>query len=140
MVAPGPRRDPTRPYSRANREGGKQPRAGLVVLPLSGCDLPVPPMPSGRTWGMAEVAMWEELWQSPQATQWFDAYVPLVAMYVQIVCQSLAGKATAGLAQEARHLADHLGLSPAGMRTLGWQMEPVNTSTGELHALPGGAA
>ncbi|WP_030660557.1 hypothetical protein [Streptomyces cellulosae] len=84
--------------------------------------------------------MWEELWASPQATQWFDAYVPLVAMYVQIVCQSLSGKATAGLAQEARHLADHLGLSPAGMRTLGWQMEPVNVATGELRALPGGAA
>ncbi|MFJ4819465.1 hypothetical protein [Streptomyces sp. NPDC088801] len=73
---------------------------------------------------------------SPQATQWHDAYVPLVAMYVQIVCQSLAGKATAGLAQEARHLADHLGLSPAGMRTLGWQMEHVDTHAGELHALP----
>ncbi|MEV6055008.1 hypothetical protein [Streptomyces sp. NPDC052107] len=84
--------------------------------------------------------MWNELWVSPQATQWHDAYVPLVAMYVQIVCQSLAGRATAGLAQEARHLAEQLGLSPAGMRTLGWQMEAVDTSTGELHALPGGAA
>ncbi|MEU4735102.1 MULTISPECIES: hypothetical protein [Streptomyces] len=61
-------------------------------------------------------------------------------MYVQIVCQSFSGRATAGLAQEARHLADHLGLSPAGLRTLGWQMESVDTATGELHALPGGAA
>ncbi|KAF0651731.1 hypothetical protein K701_01995 [Streptomyces fradiae ATCC 10745 = DSM 40063] len=84
--------------------------------------------------------MWDDLWVSPQATQWADAYVPLVAMYVQIVCQSFSGRATAGLAQEARHLADHLGLSPAGLRTLGWQMESVDTATGELHALPGGAA
>ncbi|MFI9562408.1 hypothetical protein [Streptomyces rishiriensis] len=84
--------------------------------------------------------MWAELWASPQATQWFDAYVPIVAMYVQIVCQSLRGSATAGLAQEARHLADHLGLSPSGMRSQGWVMEAVNTHTGELHALPGGAA
>jgi hypothetical protein len=140
MVAPGPRRDPTRPYSRTHREGGKQPRADLVVLPLSGCDLPVPDMPSGREWSDAERAMWGELWASPQATQWHDAYVPLVAVYVQIVCQSLSSKATAGLAQEARHLADHLGLSPAGMHTLGWQMEAVDVRTGELHALPGGAA
>jgi hypothetical protein len=93
-------------------------------------------MPSGRTWSEAEAAMWEELWASPQATQWHDAYVPLVALYVQVVCQSLSGRATAGLAQEARHLADHLGLSPAGLRTLGWQMEPVDVSTGELHVLP----
>ncbi|MGY4928281.1 hypothetical protein [Streptomyces sp. 900105755] len=77
---------------------------------------------------------------SPQATQWFDAYVPLVAMYVQIVCQSLACKATAGLAQEARHLAEQLGLSPAGMRTLGWQMETVDTTTGQITVLHGGAA
>ncbi|WP_256918848.1 hypothetical protein [Streptomyces hilarionis] len=97
-------------------------------------------MPAGRAWNEAERAMWDELWASPQATQWHDAYVPLVSMYVQIVCQSLRGNATAGLAQEARHLAEQLGLSPAGLRTLGWQMEPVNISTGELHALPGGAA
>ncbi|RSR99566.1 hypothetical protein EF913_23110 [Streptomyces sp. WAC04189] len=80
--------------------------------------------------------MWAGLWESPQATQWYDAYVPIVATYVQIVCQSLSGRATAGLAQEARHLADHLGLSPAGMRTLGWQMEQVDAHTAELHALP----
>lgn len=140
MVTPGPRRDPTRPYSRTHREGGKQSRVGLVVLPLSGCDLPVPDMPTGRAWGEAEATMWADLWESPQATQWHDAYVPIVALYVQVVCQSLSGRATAGLAQEARHLADHLGLSPAGMRTLGWQMEEVDTRTGELHALPGGAA
>lgn len=80
--------------------------------------------------------MWANLWESPQATQWYDAYVPIVATYVQLVCQSLSGKATAGLAQEARHLADHLGLSPAGMRTLGWQMEQVDAHAAELHALP----
>ncbi|MGW1260089.1 phage terminase small subunit [Streptomyces sp. NPDC002513] len=139
MVAPGPRRDPTRPYSRTHRDDRKPPRAGIVVLPLSGCDLPVPDLPPGRSWSEAERTMWGELWASPQATQWHDAYVPLVAMYVQIVCQSLAGRATAGLAQEARHLAEQLGLSPAGLRTLGWQMEAVDTGTGELHALPGGA-
>ncbi len=138
MVAPGPRQRPETKYSRAHREGGKQPRAGLVVLPLSGCDLPVPDLPAGRVWSDAERTMWAELWASPQATQWHDAYVPLVAMYVQIVCQSLAGKATAGLAQEARHLAEQLGLSPAGLRALGWRMEQVDTESGELYALPGG--
>ncbi|WP_455680010.1 phage terminase small subunit [Streptomyces rubrogriseus] len=136
MVTPGPRRDPTRPYSRANREGGKQPRAALVVLPLAGCDLPVPPMPPGRTWTEAEEVMWVGLWESPQATQYDDSYIPLVALYVQIVCQSLSSRATAGLASEARYLADHLGLSPAGLRTLGWVMEQPDTHGAELHALP----
>ncbi|MFJ8495624.1 hypothetical protein ACIRBZ_45950 [Streptomyces sp. NPDC094038] len=99
----------------------------------------MPDLPAGRMWSEAERAMWGDLWVSPQATQWHDAYVPLVATYVQIVCQSFAGKATAGLAMEARHLAEQLGLSPAGMRALGWQMETVDTTTGVIHALPGGA-
>ncbi|MEU6703049.1 hypothetical protein [Streptomyces wuyuanensis] len=96
-------------------------------------------MPTGRPWTEAERAMWAELWESPQATQWHDSYVPIVALYVRVVCDSLTGRVTAGLAQEARHLADHLGLSPAGLKTLGWVMESVDTTTAEIHALPGGA-
>ena len=93
-------------------------------------------MPPGRAWSDAEQQMWSSLWESPQATQWDDSYVPIVALYVQVVCQSYAGRATAGLAAEARYLADHLGLSPAGLKTLGWVMESVDTATGQLHALP----
>ncbi|MCX4825118.1 hypothetical protein OG883_35710 [Streptomyces sp. NBC_01142] len=114
--------------------------SGPIVLPLAGCDLPVPDMPSGRPWTEAERTMWADLWGSPQATQWNDSYVPIVALYVRVVCDSLTGRVTAGLAQEARHLADHLGLSPAGLKTLGWVIESVDTTTGVLHALPGGAA
>ncbi|MET8818234.1 hypothetical protein [Streptomyces rochei] len=84
--------------------------------------------------------MWTSLWESPQATQWYDAYVPFIATYVQTVCQILSGTATAGLAQEVRHMADHLGLSPAGLRTLGWQMEQADAHAAELHALPAPAS
>ncbi|MFI2029122.1 hypothetical protein ACH465_15065 [Streptomyces buecherae] len=80
-------------------------------------------MPTGRSWNEAERDMWASLWATPQATQWDASYAPVVAVYVQVVCQSIGGRATAGLAQEVRHLADHLGLSPAGLRTLGWEVE-----------------
>ncbi|MFE2019980.1 hypothetical protein ACFW9O_18285 [Streptomyces sp. NPDC059499] len=43
---------------------------------------------------------------------------------------------TAGLAAEARYLADHLGLSPAGLKTLGWELEREGTGMGELHTVP----
>ncbi|OKJ42811.1 hypothetical protein AMK22_07610 [Streptomyces sp. CB01580] len=80
--------------------------------------------------------MWDELWQSPQATQYDDSFVPIVALYVRVVCDAFSGRVTAGLAQEARHLADHLGLSPAGMKSLGWRMEEVDARTGEIHDAP----
>lgn len=131
MVAPGPRQKPWTPHSRANRgKGGTAPT--LVTLPQAGCLLPAPDLPAGRPWTEPERAMWAELWASGQATQWTEAYVPIVALYVRVVCDAFAGRVTAGLAQEARHLADHLGLSPAGMKSLGWVMEYVDTITGEL--------
>lgn len=139
-MRPGPRPNPNAPYSRARRGEPKARHTGPVVLPLSGSDLPAPDLPSGRAWSAHEQAMWADLWSSPQSTQWDDAYVPLVALYVQITCQSFAGRATAGLAAEARYLSEHLGLSPAGMRSLGWELEQVDESTGELYALPGAAA
>jgi hypothetical protein len=106
------------------------------VLPLAGCGDPIPDMPAGRAWTEPERTMWTELWESPQATQYDDSYVPIVALYVRVVCDAITGRVTAGLAQEARHLADHLGLSPAGLKTLGWQMEQVDARTGEVHDAP----
>ncbi|MET7369220.1 hypothetical protein ABZS61_25855 [Streptomyces sp. NPDC005566] len=80
--------------------------------------------------------MWAELWASGQATMWDDSFVTIVAMYVRITCDAFTGSVTAGLAAEARYLADHLGLSPAGLKTLGWELEREGAGMGELHTMP----
>ncbi|MEU4823111.1 hypothetical protein AB0H37_14670 [Actinomadura sp. NPDC023710] len=118
---PGPKADPSRPYSR-HRERGSSARK-VVVLPER-CDLPAPEMPAGREWSEAERDRWAELWSSPQAVMWDVSYVSAVAMYVSHVSAVLAGAASAWHAQESRHLAEQLGLTPRGMLALGWVLEP----------------
>ncbi|MGY1452660.1 phage terminase small subunit [Streptomyces sp. ICN903] len=115
---PGPRPNPAKPYS---RHRPKETRGGLVLLPPT-CDLPVPPLPPGREWSEAERQTWEELWTGPQANQWDDSFIPVVAMFVCHCSAILAGRASAWMAQEARHLSDRLGLTPQGMAALGWAL------------------
>lgn len=112
----GPRPNPAKPYSRYRPKGAK---AGLVYLPPS-CDLPVPPLPDDRPWTAAEEQRWEELWTGPQANEWDDSFIPVVAMFVAHTAAILSGRASAWMAQEARHLSDRLGLTPQGMAALGW--------------------
>lgn len=116
MASPHP--DPSKPHSRYRQKG----RANLVVLPADGCDLPAPDLPPGREWSDTERKVWAELWRSPQASQWDDSFAPLAAMFVVYHLAVLSGEATAWMAQEARHLADRLGLSPAGLIACGWRL------------------
>lgn len=116
MPAP---RNPSKPYSRAHRGQG---RAALVSLPAQGCTLPVPDMPAGREWTDADRARWEELWQSPQATQWDDTARGTVALLIVYEAAILAGEASAWQAQEARHAGEALGLTPRAMAQLGWRI------------------
>lgn len=114
----GPKADPTKPHSRHRpRDAGRR----VVVLPPQ-CDLPAPKLPAGREWTRADRRLWRELWSSPQASQWDDSHASSVAMYVCHVAAVLSGTAAAWQAQEARHLADELGLTPRGMLALGWVM------------------
>ena len=53
---------------------------------------------------------------------WDDSFVSTVGMYVAHVSAVLAGEASAWQAQEARHLSDRLGLSPAGLIACGWRL------------------
>jgi hypothetical protein len=91
----------------------------VVVLPPQ-CDLPVPRLPRGRDWTREERALWRQVWTSPQASQYDDSYAPTVAANVAHCSAILAGSAAAWQAQEFRRLGDALGLTPAGLRALGW--------------------
>lgn len=117
---PGPKPNPERPHSRHRPSARSR---GLILLPVNGCELPAPKLPAGRTWSRDERRAWRELWAAPQASQWDDSAVAVVAMFVVHSGAVLSGSATAWQAREARHLADALGLTPAGMAALGWKIE-----------------
>lgn len=117
-----PQRDPRKPHSRYGPNRGRDREAETVYLPLEH-GYEVPPLPKGREWSESEKEMWQDLWESPQASQWIDSVVPTVATYVVLVGQVLAGTANGTVAKEARQMADALGLTPSGMATLGWRLE-----------------
>lgn len=125
MGVASPTPDPSRPHSRYRRTHN------VVVLPAEGCSLPPPRMPKGREWTAAQRALWRELWRSPQAVMWDDSYTSTVAMYVSHVSAVLEGTASAWQAQEARHLSDRLGLSPAGMLACGWRLPDPGEDTAQ---------
>ena len=120
MSAP---RNATKPHSRAHRRPvSSGPRAALVELPAAGCTLPVPEPPPGRRWSAAELERWRELWESPQATQWDDTARGTAAVLVTFEAAIFTGTAAAWQAQEARHAAEALGLTPRALAQLGWRI------------------
>jgi hypothetical protein len=117
----GPRQDPSKPGSRAYRG---QPGAsfGLRVLPAE-CNLPVPEPPPGCNWPRrsAEYKLWADVWQGPHGFVWDQAFAPSVALYVAYSVRILRGDALkAHEAQALIRLAGDLGLTPAGLRSLGY--------------------
>ena len=115
----------TRPNSRAHRRPSTPAqRAALVILPAGGCEEEVPPMPEAREWSDVERRRWEELWTSPQASQWDETASGTVALLVAYETMLLAGQGSAWTAAEARHAADALGLTPRAMAALGWTVGP----------------
>lgn len=116
-------RNVTKPYSRSHRRPvSSGARNALIDLPGSGCSLPVPELPPGRTWTGHEQGRWEELWASPQATQWDDTARGTAAVLVIYEQAIFSGQAAAWQAQEARYAAEALGLTPKALAALGWRI------------------
>jgi hypothetical protein len=69
----------------------------------------------------AELAIWREVWRLPQAAEWERAgCVREVALYARWTALAEAGDLKA--AGEARMLSDRLGLNPAALVRLRWQI------------------
>ena len=75
-----------------------------------------------RSWSSTQRARWNELWKSPQASQWDETARGTVAMLLVYEAAVLDGTASAWQAQEARYAADALGLTPRALTALGWKI------------------
>ena len=119
----GPRQDPSKTYSRAWRGQNNGPM-GLKTLPAE-CSLPVPALPPGCAWrrGSAERKLWEQIWSGPHGNILDESFGPSVALYVAYTVRVLRGDPLKSYeAQVLRSLASDLGLTPAGLRSLGYAL------------------
>lgn len=75
----------------------------------------------------AEIALWEELWATPQSVAWERLhYKREVAQYVRWKVYAEWGDLDA--AKEARQLSDRLGLTPMAMLRLQWDVVADETA------------
>ena len=85
--------------------------------------IPAPKPPAGTSFDADERKTWRELWKGPVAQIWDESYIPAVATYVLLTHKLYQGQGTAWVASEQRALGDSLGLSPKGLKALGFSIE-----------------
>lgn len=97
-----------------------------VLLPSAGRDGPIPACPYE---GLNESAMewWEAAWRTPQSTAWDDGTIYTVAQraFLEQQITSSPPEAVPSLIAQASRLDDALGLTPKGMKALGWEIAPT---------------
>jgi hypothetical protein len=98
-------------------------RPAFRRLPATGRPGVPPAWPLGGRATKNELALWEQLWATPQATAWEElGWVRTVARYARITVAAERPRAIAAVMSEARQLEDRLGLNPKAMRSLGWEI------------------
>ena len=71
----------------------------------------------------AELDLWDELWQKPQAAMWARLGMKFeVAAYVRAFLESVRSDASAGLKTAVLRMAGEIGLSLPGMHSLRWKL------------------
>lgn len=94
---------------------------GSVHLPRSGRPGAPPEWPLDAPSG-SERDLWAKLWAMPQAVAWEKLGVErLVARYARVLLKA-EEDLTINLLTEARHLEDKLGLHPAALQRLRWEI------------------
>jgi hypothetical protein len=119
MAGMGPPPEPADQRARKNR-----PPLAAVVLPAEGRqgEPPVWPLPSKPE--VSDVAVWNQLWSTPQAAAWEREGVGVARVVARYVVLSGQAGRDPKLLAEVRQLEDRLGLSPLFMRRLGWEIAP----------------
>lgn len=103
----------------------------LTALPPTGYDGDVPsfslPLASDR-----ELAMWAQVWTTPQACAWsLESWRHhVIAMYVRtFVLAENAEEPNAALLGQIHRFGDQIGLTPAGLKENGWKIaEPAKAA------------
>lgn len=92
-------------------------------LPKSGRTGRVPAWPLPTRTTAPERKLWNRLWKSPQAIMWEELEQHLqVAMYVRRLIEAEERGASSALTSVVLRLADSLGISALGMRSLRWRI------------------
>lgn len=114
-LMPGPPPNPN-----ARRRRWSRPLVRLLPVGRDG-EAPAWPLPGRSTKG--ELALWAELWRSPQAAAWEDlGWLRVVGRYARLVVLAERRSVTAALLGEVRQLEDRLGLNPMSLKRLGWEI------------------
>ena len=91
-------------------------------LPAQGRSGDPPAFPLGDP-SVEALALWLDLWRTPQATAWEAlSWTRVVARYTLLVLDAEKPDATGALLAEVRQLEDRLGLSPMAMKRLQWEI------------------
>ena len=92
------------------------------TLPSEGFDGALPEWPLSEP-DVQDLALWVELWRTPQADAWNDlGWTRVVARYARLLIEQENGATNAALLAEIRQLEDRLGLSPMAMKRLQWEV------------------
>lgn len=90
-------------------------------LPASGRKGEPPEFPLPRP-SKGVLAIWADLWTTPQAVAWEQlGWNRVVARYAKLLLGAEKSNATAALLGEVRQMEDRLGLSPMAMKRLQWE-------------------
>lgn len=94
----------------------------LTLLPAAGREGDPPPWPLAAT-SVEELALWAEVWSTPQAAAWETlGWSRVVARYVRLCLAAENPASSIGVAAEVRQLEDRLGLTPMAMLRLRWKV------------------
>lgn len=112
----------------------------LTALPPAGYDGEVPDWPLDATvtdnlTGARELAIWAEVWTTPQACAWSEQAWrwPIIAEYCRLkAIIELSPAASAALIGQIHRYRDQIGLTPAGLKENGWKIaEPPKAEAGD---------
>lgn len=100
----------------------------MTRLPAEGRQGDPPPWP--LDWGSEdELALWDDLWHTPQAVVWERyRWTRAVARYCTLITLAESGTLTisqqVSVMAEIRQIEDRLGLNPVAMLRLRWEVAP----------------
>lgn len=131
----GPPPDPKSERSeKLGRRFGKLPRAGYTG--------PIPAWPLTTPATTRERKVWTDAWRKPQAAAWATESWRhrAVAMWVRLSVRLEEPDAPASLAAQVIRFADQIGMTPAGLRENGWEIEEAPGSRVAAEVEPGAPA